>query len=181
MAARTVPKLEAQVVAMIAAGASLTATQEATGVNYETIKKIKSRNKVKKGDALKALSARYTENLIDILSSDAIKQQSAKLLLDSFLITQELQAKAYSILGSIPSTAKDASEAGKAARAIAAIATTVKLANDSHRALLSLGAKPEESEELPVLIVREMLDEEIEEIRDNQEKLAKAQGIPLNQ
>lgn len=166
---RITPNLKAQILAMIAAGYSMVSIAEQLSIPYETIRKIKKRSKISKGELQDSIVEVQKNILIEALSSDFVKQQAASLIRDEVIVANKVKAKTNQLIDLLPNNAKSPKEIGSIARALSAIATAQKLSSDSLRATLKLGAQPEIVEELPQLIVREMLQEEVDEIRAKQE------------
>lgn len=67
--------------------------------------------------------------------------------------------------------------AGAAFKALKIAAEAIKITRENRYAILGLNDQDNDTDELPTLIVREMLDEEIAEIRDAQQRDAIEMGL----
>jgi hypothetical protein len=94
--------------------------------------------------------------------------------MDDLALSSKLRSKLHVLLDELPDSPKDTKEAVLIARSLSAIATSLKLSNDTLRASFKLGEEPELNDELPELIVREMLQEEIDEIKAEQKSIVSA-------
>lgn len=94
--------------------------------------------------------------------------------MDDLALSSKLRSKLHVLLDNLPDAPKDMKEAVLIARSLSAITTSLKLSNDTLRASFKLGEEPELNDELPELIVREMLQEEIDEIKAEQKSIVNA-------
>ncbi len=164
------PELEGQIIVMLEAGHSISAASKAFGVPYDTVRKLKRRNNVQLGSRKEELIEGYRRRMAEALSSEHVKEQAAALVIDEIVTAQKLRLKLNQLLESLPERPESTKEAVTVARAYSAIATAMKASNDTLRATLRLGAQPEQVEELPQLVVREMTADEVYEMRKAQEE-----------
>ena len=168
MTRKTTPKKELQAAVLLSVGYTMASVAEETALSYSTVKRIKE--KLQEGDIsippeiLEEAKAKLTE----CLGIDFARQETAKLIHTTTANNQKIQDKVASLLELIAVDGEDV-DPMKAAKALTALATASKLASDSSRQILTtLASPPERTEDLPELIVREMYDEEIKEIREKQ-------------
>lgn len=161
--AKTPPHIEGEVLAMIAAGYSLAAVSSQFSLSYHTVRGIQ-----------KQVILKYQNALKDSLASDFIREKASVLLMDDLALSSKLRSKLHVLLDNLPDAPKDMKEAVLIARSLSAITTSLKLSNDTLRASFKLGEEPELNDELPELIVREMLQEEIDEIKAEQKSIVNA-------
>lgn len=172
--AKTPPHIEGEVLAMIAAGYSLAAVSSQFSLSYHTVRGIQKRAGIKSGEIKKQVILKYQNALKDSLASDFIRDKASALLMDDLALSSKLRSKLHALLDNLPDAPKDMKEAVLIARSVSAIATSLKLSNDTLRASFKLGEEPELNDELPELIVREMLQEEIDEIKAEQKSIVSA-------
>ncbi|MFB2683809.1 hypothetical protein ACE02B_01085 [Shewanella mangrovisoli] len=172
--AKTPPHIEGEVLAMIAAGYSLAAVSSQFGLSYHTVRGIQKRAGIKSGEIKKQVILKYQNALKDSLASDFIRDKASALLMDDLALSSKLRCKLHVLLDELPDSPRDTKEAVLIARSLSAIATSLKLSNDTLRASFKLGEEPEINEDLPELIVREMLEKEIEEIKAEQKSIVSA-------
>ncbi|CSC85084.1 Helix-turn-helix domain of resolvase [Vibrio cholerae] len=176
MAERINPEQKAEVIALLEAGYSKSATARQVCVSLSTVKRIANNPAVKPGKNHSELVALAKESLHNALSSESAKHQLASLMVDDLAIAASLRDNLASLLEKVEGMeVNNLKEAGAKARVLAAIATADKLNTDNLRQVIGLAAPQLEVEDdLPVLEVREMLSEEIAAIRDTQDREAKA-------
>ncbi|MCL1047006.1 hypothetical protein L2737_17035 [Shewanella electrodiphila] len=162
---RTDPKTQSEILAMIAAGYTLAAISKQFGLKYHTVRDIQKRHCVKSGSLKTELVAQYQEALKQSLTSESIKAQASSLLVDDLALATKLRGKLHALMDEISDKPSDTKEAVQVARALTAIASSLKLSNDTLRASFKLGEQPEESDDLPELVVREMLEVEVLEVK----------------
>lgn len=172
--AKTPPHIEGEVLAMIAAGYSLAAVSSQFSLSYHTVRGIQKRAGIKSGEIKKQVILKYQNALKDSLACDFIREKASALLMDDLALSSKLRSKLHVLLDELPDSPKDTKEAVLIARSLSAIATSLKLSNDTLRASFKLGEEPELNDELPELIVREMLQEEIDEIKAEQKSIVSA-------
>lgn len=174
MARKTSPERELQAAVLLAVGYTMASVAEETALSYSTVKRIKER--IQEGEItlqpeiLEEAKAKLTESL----GIEFARQETAKLILTTTENNQKIQDKVRALLGKI-----DIDDAfldmTKTAKVIVALATASKLSSDCSRQILTtLGAPPERTEDLPELVVREMYEEEIAEVRERQNAMTAA-------
>ncbi len=172
------PQLKAKTIAMLEAGYSKSATAHQLGISLSTVKRYATASATRSGVKHDELVAVARESLYDALSSEFSKQQLASLITDNLMHATRVREEIDSLLDSVKSLpVTNLKEAGAKARTLAAIATANKLNTDSLRQVMSFAQPKVETEELPVLEMREMWDSEIAELREQQEEDAAAMGI----
>ena len=172
------PQLRAKTIAMLEAGYSKSATAHQLGISLSTVKRYATASATRSGAKHDELVAVARASLYGALSSDFAKQQLASLITDNLRHATRVREEIDNLLDSLESLpTSDLKGAGAKARALTAIATANKLNSDSLRQVMELAQPKVETEELPVLEIREMWDSEITELRDQQEKAAEAMGI----
>ncbi len=173
MTRKTSPDKELQAAALLAVGYTMTSVAEETGLSYSTVKRVKERTTTA-GSLPPELVEEAREKLTASLGIEFARQETAKLIRTATDNNQKIQDKVAALLGKID--LDDAFlDVTKAAKALTALATASKLASDSSRQILTtLAAPPERTEDLPELVVREMYEEEIAEVRERQDAMIAA-------
>ncbi|MBY8112057.1 helix-turn-helix domain-containing protein [Vibrio fluvialis] len=179
MAERITPKQKAEVIALLEAGYSKSATARQSGISVSTVKRISNDPTIKPGMNHAHMVQVARESLQTALSSDFARHQLASLVVDDLAMAASLRENVSSLLEAVDCMeVRNLKEAGAKARTLAAIATANKLNTDNLRQVIALAAPQLTVEEdLPVLEVREMLPEEIAAIRDEQQSEAKTMGL----
>ncbi len=181
MSKRISPAIKAQVIAYLEAGFSKAATSRQAGVSLSTVKRIADDPSVKPGKHHAELVTAASESLHSALSSDFAKKQLASLVVDDLAIAASLREEIATLLEQAKSmTPTNLKESGAKARVLSSAATAHKLSTDNLRAILSIAAPSVEVEELPELVVTEMLPDQIAEIRTQQDEEAKEMGITVD-
>ncbi|WP_270672334.1 hypothetical protein [Aeromonas sp. QDB17] len=173
---RTSPKIEAQAIAALAADWPVIAVAEQTGLSLSTVKRIRARSGARPGSARGELVEEARAGLRASLSSEFAANEGARLVRAQVALCHQLHTKAAELLDNL--TIDGECDPLQAAKILSAVATTGKLASDGLRRVLTLAAEPEVVEELPVLEVRDMLEEEIAVLRAEQEQERIAWGLP---
>lgn len=172
MTRKTTPKKELQAAVLLSVGYTMASVAEETALSYSTVKRIKE--KLQEGDISippEILEEAKTK-LTECLGIEFARQETAKLILTTTANSQNIQDKVASLLAMVDMDDPDI-DLMKTAKTLAALATTSKLASDNSRQILTtLASPPERTEDLPELVVREMYDEEIKEIREKQNEMA---------
>lgn len=165
MRPKSAPELK-QAVILRAAGYTISAIVEKTGISASTLcRHFKSHNVGRGGLASEAISEARQELLSDAGFVSELKHQIAASILDDLALSRQIRETALLALEDL------ASDAGAPAmiksRALAALATATKITSDVMRRALKMddGAL-HQAEELPVLTVRRMTDEEFEAIKN---------------
>ncbi len=176
---RTSPKIEAQAAAALAAGWPVIAVAKQCGLSLSTVKRIKERSGVRLGSMRGELVDEARAGLRASLSSEFAATEGARLVRAQVALCDLIHTKAAELLESL--TIDGECDPLKAAKILSACATAGKLASDGLRRVLTLAAEPETVAELPVLEVRDLLEEEIASIRAQQERERVAWGLPLSE
>ncbi len=181
MSKRITPKQKAEVIALLEAGFSKSATSRRTGLSLSSIKRIASDPTVIPGRNHVDMVARATEVLHSSLSSESAKHQLASLIVDDLSMSAALRDNLAGLLeavGDIEVTSLK--DAGAKARTLAAIATANKLNTDSLRQVIAIAAPQVEVDELPTLTITELSHDDIVAIRAKQDLEAVEVGETLD-
>lgn len=171
MTRKTAPDIEAQAAALLAAGWPMTSVSEQTGLSYSSVKRIKERTGATTGSLILDLIEEAKEKLTESLGIEFARQETAKLIRITTVNNQKIQDKVASLLERVDVDDPEV-DPMKAAKALTTLATASKLASDSSRQILTtLAASPERTEDLPELVVREMWEEEVAEVREKQDAM----------
>ena len=174
MTRKITPEKELQAAVLLAVGYTMASVAEESGLSYSTVKRIKER--LQEGDISippEILEEAKTK-LTECLGIEFARQETAKLILTTTANSQNIQDKVASLLERVDVDDPDV-DPMKAAKALTALATASKLAADSSRQILTtLASPPERTEDLPELVVREMWEEEIAEVRERQDAMIEA-------
>lgn len=166
MARKITPDVELQAAALLTVGFQMTTVAEKMSLSYSTVKRIKERILTGELTLEPEMIDEAKINFEEVLGVDYARQETANIIRSVSSTNQKILEKINAVLDNIN---VDELDPCKAAKAISALTTASKLAHDTARQTISsLGAKPEISEDLPVLEIREMFDEEIAEIRAKQ-------------
>jgi hypothetical protein len=169
MVARLSPVIESKVVAMVAAGWTNIATATALDVSLATVQRVKKRTNTKSGEVRDKAITEAKEQLHEALSSEYARGKAAMLIRDDFAMGEELRRKGAVLLEAIPETPESSKEMILYARALTSISTALKLSSDTLRQTLKLSSPySDDTEDLPVLEVREMLAEDVVALRESQ-------------
>lgn len=172
------PQLKEKTIAMLEAGYSKSATSDQLGISLSTVKRYATESATRPGAKHHELVDAARESLNSALSNDFAKQQLASQITDNLSHSARFKEEIDSLLDSVKSLpVTNLKEAGAKSRALAAIATAYKLNSDTLKQVMDLAQPKVETEEFPVLEIREMWDSEIAELREQQEEDAAAMGI----
>lgn len=176
---RTSPKIEAQAAVALAAGFQVVSVAEQTGLSISTVKRIKARSGVRSGSMRGMLVDEAKAGLKAGLSSEFAANAGAQLVHAQVVLVDRIQTGAAITLERLERQLLDEEiDLHQAAKTLSACATSAKLAADGLCKVLRLAAEPEVVEALPTLEVRDMLEEEIADLRVKQERERAAWGIP---
>jgi lambda repressor-like predicted transcriptional regulator len=182
MSERITPKQKSEVIALLEVGFSKSASARQAGVSLSTVKRIAKDPNVKPNKNHAELVARASESLYSALSSDFAKRQLASLIVDDLAIAAGLRDNISALIESVDRMeVTNLKEAGTKARTLAAIATANKLSTDNLRQVISLASPQVEIDELPELVITEMLSGDVDDIRSKQEDEAAAMGIMIDE
>lgn len=165
MRPKSAPELK-QAVILRAAGYTISAIVEKTGISASTLHRhFKSHNVGRGGLTSEAISEARQELLNDAGFLSDLKHQIAAAVLDDLVITKQIREAALLALEEL-ATDSTAPPMIKS-RALAALATATKITSDVMRRALKMddGAL-NQVEELPVLTIRKMTDAEFESIKN---------------
>ena len=174
MARKTTPERELQAAVLVAVGYTMASVAEDTGLSYSSVKRIKERMQAGEITLPPELLEEARTKLTESLGIEFARQETAKLIQTTTDTNQKILDKVASLINRIDVDDPDV-DPMKAAKALTALATASKLAADSSRQILTtLASPPERTEDLPELIVREMYEEEIAEVRERQDAMIAA-------
>lgn len=164
---RTPPDTAAEIVTLRAAGWTLPAIAQRTGVSLATVKRTCGRHRVKAGGDQAALVAAARKELIAALSDDErVRSIIGGLINDTLGHIALGREKAAEAVGFLEPT--DTKTAAVTLRGLAAHATALKAHADTLRSLLP---KPELApDELPILRVETLTADEVAAIREAQRR-----------
>lgn len=169
MAAKLTPKIEIKVVYMVAAGWSNISIAHELGISLSTVQRVKIRTETKSGDIRDKAIAEAKAKLLESISAEYARGKAALLIRDDFAMGEELRRKGAMMLEAIPERPETAKDAVTYAKALTSLSTALKLSSDMLRQTLKLSSPDlDDLEELPMLEVREMLEEEVTALRESQ-------------
>ncbi|MGE6209552.1 hypothetical protein [Aeromonas media] len=175
---RISPKIEAQAAVALAAGFQVVSVAEQTGLSISTVKRIKVRSGVRSGSMRGVLVDEAKAGFKAGLSSEFAANAGAQLVHTQVALVDRIQTGAAITLERLERQLLDEEiDLHQAAKTLSACATSAKLAADGLCRVLRLAAEPEVAEALPTLEVRDMLEEEIADLRAEQERERVAWGI----
>ena len=178
MTARISPQVEAKPAAMIAAGWTPPSSASELNLSLSTVQRIKKRTNTKFGAVRTKAVEDAKEELLKVMSSDFARNSAAALIRDDFAIAGKIREKLAMLIDSLPDEVDTVKDAATLARTLSAITTSLKLSNDTLRQTIQLASPNDgDDDELPELIIRDMLDEEIEDIRAKQRLDAEDMGL----
>ena len=174
MTRKTTPERELQAAVLVAVGYTMASVAEDTGLSYSSVKRIKERMQAGEITLPPELLEEARTKLTESLGIEFARQETAKLIQTTTDTNQKILDKVASLINRIDVDDPEV-DPMKAAKALTALATASKLAADSSRQILTtLASPPERTEDLPELIVREMYEEEIAEVRERQDAMIAA-------
>lgn len=174
----TSPKIEAQAAVALAAGFQVVSVAEQTGLSISTVKRIKARSGVRSGSMRGVLVDEAKAGFKAGLSSEFAANAGAQLVHAQVALVDRIQTGAAITLERRAPASRRRDRFASSGQTLSACATSAKLAADGLCRVLRLAAEPEVAEALPTLEVRDMLEEEIADLRAEQERERAAWGIP---
>jgi hypothetical protein len=147
------PSQTAEALVLREAGYSVTAIAERTGVGIRSLQRLFQRHGVRKGSIKAEMVEQARKQLMDAVTSEAIKVEAARIVQDDLAQVRALRTRLA--LAAEQLTATNLVEAAVVMRAGAAWATALKCSTDMLRHTLRFDKKLEAEEEavLPDLIV----------------------------
>lgn len=171
MTRKTSPERELQAAVLVVVGYTMASVAEETGLSYSTVKRIKERIQAGEITLPPEILEEARTKLTECLGIEFARQETAKLIRITTVNNQNIQDKVASLINRIDVDDPDV-DPMKAAKTLTNLATASKLASDSSRQILTtLAAHPERTEDLPELVVREMWEEEVAEVREKQDAM----------
>lgn len=169
MTAKINPKMELNIVYMVAAGWTNISIAHELGISLSTVQRVKIRTDTKSGDTWTKAIAEAKVKLQESISAEYARGKAASLIRDDFAMGEALRRKGAMMLEAIPERAETAKDAVIYARALTSLSTALKLSSDTLRQTLKLASPDlDDLDDLPILEVREMLDEEVTALREAQ-------------
>ena len=169
MAAKsTSPEVIAQAVSLRAAGYTVAAISERTGISIRTLNRLFARHGTKKGAARDELIETAKRNLIEgVTSNERIKEEAARIVADDLAHARLLRMRIA--VASEHLTATNLEEAALLMRAAAAYSTAIKNTSDMLRHSLRTERALDvvERKDLPELVVIEISPEEALRMRQS--------------
>jgi hypothetical protein len=161
---RHTPKQKQQAITLRAAGYTVPAISDITGVSISALNRLYSEYNVSKGKLSQEVIQKATDQLInDANAIETIKREAATLILDDLSIAKRLRAKIAETNDQLSAT--DTQEALQVMRALSAGAVALKSTSETLRKTLGLDKDNDVTEELPSLTVRDMTEAQMEEVR----------------
>jgi hypothetical protein len=166
----------ADAVCLRAAGYTVTAISDRTGISLRTLNRVFERHGAKKGAVKDELVQEAKRNLIEgVTSNERIKEEAARMVADDLAHARLLRLRMADAAEHLVATNLD--EAALLMRASAAYSTALKNTSDMIRHTLRTDQTMDaaEREDLPELVVTEITTDELLAIRA---KAADAQVLP---
>jgi len=159
------PHQLAEAHAMREAGYTALAISQHLGISVRTLQRHFAANGTVKGTAKTALYDRAVADLLaSITSEDSLKQEAARQLADDLAHARHIRELMHA--ASTMMTAKNLTDAALVMRAAAAYSTAIKNTSDIVRQSLRLDRfRDDLGEEMPELVVSELTQEDIAEMR----------------
>lgn len=154
------------------AGYTLTAIAQRLEVSVSSLQRAFKRHTVKPGALHAAAIEKAREDLLaHVTSTDQIKIEAAKLVLDDLAHSNLIREKAAITVESLK--ASDTAEAALTMRGLVAYSTLLRNTTDVIRRGMGLNRPSlfDDIEELPELIIHEMTADEIQKVQEEAEKL----------
>lgn len=159
------PEEIAETLALREAGFTALAISQRTGISIRTLQRHFAAAGARKGAAKAEVLQRAKDELMARITSDqAIKEEAARLVADD--LAHSLHLREVILAASAMMKATNLEEAALVMRAAAAYSTTIKNTSDIIRHSLRLKDLADDVDELPELVVSELTQEEIEDLRE---------------
>jgi lambda repressor-like predicted transcriptional regulator len=162
------PDQMAAAVALRAAGYTLTAISDRTGISTRTLSRLFERHDARKGAVQDDLVAEAKRQLVaGITSNECILEEAARIVADDLAHARLLRARMADAAEHLMAT--NLEEAALLMRAAAAYSTAIKNTSDMlrHSLRAERAFDAHETTELPELVIREVTDEEAARIRQD--------------
>jgi AraC-like DNA-binding protein len=154
-----------------AAGYTIATISDKTNVSVSTLKRLFKEHLVKRGDLKKAVIDKATSELLnDCATVEAIKRETASLILDDLAMVKRLREAMASAMEVLE--ASDTSEALQVMRAVSAGAVALKSTSETLRKSLGLDKESDVSVDLPELVISVLTEAEMENIRNDARTLS---------
>lgn len=173
---RTSPDKVALIIAMREAGYSYSLIAEKAGVSLSTAKRVCKRHNVQAFTTTHHLTHEVRQELISSITKDEmLKSVCASLVRDTLSHAEKLREVAAAAGTQLK--ADNPNDAARILRGCNAWANTLKLSADAMRSALKFATFEPEDEDLPELTLRVMTEEEVSNLRAEQQAEAVRLGI----
>jgi AraC-like DNA-binding protein len=160
------PEEIAEALALREAGFTTLAISQRLGISIRTLQRHFTAAGTRKGAAKAEVLQRAKDELMARITSDeAIKEEAARLVADD--LAHSLHLREVILTASEQMKAANLEEAALVMRAAAAYSTAIKNTSDIIRRSLRLEERVNAGDELPELVVTELSQTEIEQLRSN--------------
>lgn len=159
------PEQASRALAMRAAGWTVLAISQDTGISERSLQRIFSAAGTVKGEAKGELTDQAKKRLLSLVTSnEAIQEQAARFIADDLAHATHLRQLALEASRHLtaPTNLK---EAAQVMRALAAHSTVLKNTSDMVRHSLQLEKRDSTLDELPELVITELTAEDVEQLR----------------
>jgi len=164
MSKHITPSQKKQALIMRAAGYTIAAISDKTGISVSTLKRLFSTYKVAKGELKQSVIDKATSELLnDATTIDLFKRESANLLIDD--LAQVKRLREAMALATESLECSDTAGALQVMRAVSAGAVALKSTSETLRKSLGLDKDDEVSGDLPELIINVLTEDEMADIR----------------
>ncbi|WP_343731239.1 hypothetical protein [Duganella sp.] len=159
------PEQTSRALAMRAAGWTVLAISQETGISERSLQRIFSAAGTVKGEAKGELRDEAKKRLLSLVTSnDAIQEQAARFIADDLAHAAHLRQLALDASRHLASPT-NLKEAALVMRALAAQSTVLKNTSDMVRHSLQLEKRDNSLDELPELVITELTAEDVEQLR----------------
>lgn len=161
------PEEIADALALRVAGFTALAISQRLGISIRTLQRHFAAAGTRKGAAREEVLQRAKSDLMARITSDeAIKEEAARLVADD--LAHSIHLRDLILAASEKMKADTLRDAVQVMRAAAAYSTAIKNTSDIIRRSLRLGDRDDAADELPELVVTELTQAEIEQLRSTQ-------------
>lgn len=160
-------------IALRAIGLSRAAIADQTGLSESTLARIFRKHGASKGAAIPRLLEETKRQLIESLSNDqSLQLEAAKLMIEDLALNRTLRDKISESLAQLPTN--DPNEAAMNLRALNSAASALITAQKAARVAIGADQDRALADELPVLTIVGMTEEQVAEMRYQQNEARKA-------
>jgi|GEM_PF-2779640 len=164
MSKHITPAQKKKALTLRAAGYTITAISDKTGISVSTLKRLFSEYSVEKGGLKQSVVSKAIDELLHETSAiEEIKREAAILISDD--IAQVKRLREVMAMATEALEANNTSEALQVMRAVSAAAVALKSTSETLRKSLGLDKQDQDSGDLPELIISVLTEDEMEGIR----------------